>query len=76
MRGCGRGKQATAPHDHVRDAIARGHADDRADGFAIEEPAVTADHQRRTSRDGGLVEQRLHEVLEIVRLLKHGCALP
>ena len=76
VRGGRCGKQAGASHDHVRDAVAGGHADDRLGRFAVVVSPIAADHQRGVGWKRGHLEQRLHEILEIVRLLEDGGPLP
>ena len=76
VRGRRRGEQPRAPHDHVADAVAGRHADDGLGRVAIVVAPIAADHQRGVGWERGHIEQRLHEILEIVLLLEDGGSLP
>ena len=55
---------------HARDAICCGYAQYGLYRFAIEISTVATNHQRCVPLERRDVEQRLHKVFEIVRLLK------
>ena len=60
------------PDHDAAEAVRRRHADGEADDLAVEEAAVAADHQRRAGLALGDVEDRLDEVLGVMRLLEMG----
>ena len=70
MRRGGGGKPTVLAHDRVRDTVRGGHAQNRLHGFAIEKTTVATNHQRCIGGKCGIIEQRLHKVFEIMRLLK------
>ena len=59
------------PNDQSREAISFGHLDDDLHDFGYEEAAVPADNQRPSRQSLHYIEDGLHEVLGVVRLLEH-----
>ncbi len=75
-RAGGRGGQdAALAHQHPRVAARRRHFQDGLHRGAVVETPVTAQHQRLSGGAAAVavqhVEQRLHEVFQVVRLLEH-----
>jgi hypothetical protein len=56
--------------DHAPEAVRGRHAEDGLDRFAIVISAVATDDERASSRRGHGIDDRLNEVLEVVRLLE------
>src|SRR5690554_6616130 len=75
MAGRRRRQQPVLAHQHRPEAVGRGDADRLLDGDIIEVAAIAADHQRLALVALQAVEDRLHEVLDIVRLAEHLDAL-
>ena len=70
-RGGRRRQQAAAADDDAAEAVGERDADRLLDRLAIEVAAVAADHQRLAGEAVERIEDRLDEVLDIVRLLEH-----
>lgn len=69
-RDGGRRQDAVLADQEPAHAVGRRHLQDRLDGLGVVVPAVAADHERAALDSVQAVEHRLHEVLEIVRLLE------
>ncbi len=65
-----RRQDAAAADQHAAEAVGRRHLDDDLDDFAVVVAAVAADHQGLALEAVETVEDRLDEVLGIVRLLE------
>ena len=59
------------PDQHPAEAVGRGHPDHLLDDLAVVVAAVAADHEGLALEALEAVEDRLDEVLDIVRLLEH-----
>jgi hypothetical protein len=70
--GCGRRQDAAAADQHAAETVGGGHLDGELDDFAVVVPPVAADHQRLAGKAFQRIEDRLDEVLRIVRLLEDG----
>ncbi len=66
MARSGGRQQAVLPDQHGAEAVGRGDANNALDGDVVEVAAVAADHQRLALVALERVEDRLHEVLDIV----------
>ena len=66
-----RRQDAGAADEDAAEPVRRRHADDDLDRMLVVEAAVAADDERRSGEAGQRIEDRLDEVLEIVRLLEH-----
>ena len=67
-----RGRENSAlADDDAAEAVGGGDLDHDLDRLAVEEPPVAAEHQRLALEALERVENRLDEVFEIARLLKH-----
>ena len=75
MAGRRRRQQPVLAHQHRPETVGRGDADSLLDGDIIEVAAIAADHQRLALVALQAVEDRLHEVLDIVLGHEHGGAL-
>ena len=64
------GEDAATSHQGLGHSVGRGHAQDGLNGLAVVEAPVAADHQGAALQAGLGVEDRLDEVLEIIRLLE------
>ena len=71
VRGRWRGHEAVLPHHHAPEAIGCSHADGGLDDVRVVVAAVAADHQCLPRKTLERVEDRLDEVLRVVRLLEH-----
>ena len=72
VRGGGRRQDAALADHHLAEAIGGGHLDGDLDDFAVVVAAVAADHQALALIAFERIEDRLDEVLGIVRLLEYG----
>ncbi len=68
--GGGGGEDAALPDQHPAEAVGGGHLQRDLDDLAVEVAAVAADHQRLAGEVLQAVEDRLDEVLHVVRLLE------
>src|SRR6185437_15242822 len=66
-----RRQQSPLPHQGPPEAIGRRNADDALDGDVVEIAAVAADYQRLALEALKAVEDRLHEIFDIVALLEY-----
>ena len=70
VRGGRRREEAALADQHPAEAVRRRHADRRLDRLAVEVAPVAADHQGLAVEAVERVEDRLDEVLDIMRLLE------
>ena len=68
--GGGGGEDAALADEHAAEAVGGGHLQRDLDDLAVEVAAVAADHQRLAGEVLERVEDRLDEVLDVVRLLE------
>jgi len=70
-------EQAVPPDPHAGDAVGRGHAADRLDSLPVVVPPVARHYQRAAAKlvCRQRIEDALHKVLEVVRLLEHDSLL-
>src|SRR5439155_22851454 len=71
VRGSRRRQEPVAADEHMAEAIRRRHAYRNFRDFAIEVTAVAADDENLAFSVVEHIEDRLDEILDIVRLLKH-----
>ena len=66
-----RRKDAAHADQHAREPVCRCHFQNDLDRFEVVIASVTAQHQRRTVRDGDGIKNGLHEIFQVARLLKN-----
>jgi hypothetical protein len=68
LEAAGVDRIASCPDDHLGRAVGGGHAQDHLRGAVVEIAPVAAQHEGLARRAADRVEDRLHEVLEIMWL--------
>src|SRR4051812_32201833 len=76
MRCCRCRQQSVATDDHMPDTIACGDLQNSLNRLSVEEPSISADDECVGCSERGDVEQRLHEILEVILLPENGSAFP